>query len=121
LTNLQIAKVCKSLKRATNLPTGATFFHLVEKHLNNEIHQGRLGASSGQEAIGHESTTSFGDLCKISELLFQANVGTNEFQGTLEKFIVEKFDASNLQDVVNLLKGLVGYHLKNEELETVIH
>ena len=34
----ELADMAKDLKRATNLPKGAQFFHKVESYLKNEIH-----------------------------------------------------------------------------------
>jgi len=57
--SLELAEICRDLKRATNLPIGAKFFHAVEKHLKTEMHQGRL-AGKDKEI----------DLCKVAELIF---------------------------------------------------
>ena len=38
IDSLQLAEICKDLKRATNLPKGAQFFHSAEKHWKTEMH-----------------------------------------------------------------------------------
>ena len=45
----QLCEICKDLKRATNLPKGAQFFHAVEKYLKNEIKQGRPWTTDFQQ------------------------------------------------------------------------
>jgi len=45
------------------------------------MHQGRL-AGKGNEI----------DLCRVAELIFQANVGTNNFQADVEQFLLKHLD-----------------------------
>ena len=48
-----MCQACKDLKRATNLPKGAEFFHAAEKELSNVIQQGKLPPESRTKELYH--------------------------------------------------------------------
>jgi hypothetical protein len=75
------------------------------------MHQGRL-AGKGNEI----------DLCRVAELIFQANVGTNNFQADVEQFLLKHLDeiSANLQNFTNLFKASVSYHIKDAQFEQVL-
>jgi len=49
---------------------------------------------------------TFAELCVVAENVLANNIGSNEFQKEIEKFLLEKYSADNLQHITDLLKGL---------------
>ena len=49
-----------------------------------------------------------------------SNIGSNEFHTELEQFLVVNYDDQNINEIVNLVKGLSLYQIKNEELSQQI-
>lgn len=111
IQSVELAEICRDLKRATNLPQGAKFFHAAEKFLKTEMHQGRLAGK------GHAS-----DLCKVAELIFSSNVGSNSFQLEVENFLLKQMQdvTGNLQNLSNLVKSLVDYRIKQAQFEQAV-
>lgn len=81
---------------------GFGFYHHMEKHFKDSLHQGAI---------------NFAELSELSAVLFEKNIGSNEFHMELEQFILHNFTDQNLMTVVNLLKGMSLYHIKVPELE----
>ena len=84
---------------------GFSLYTEMEKYTKNELHQGRM---------------TFVDLCKVVENLLPANIGSNEFHLELETFLIVNYTDENLQNVVNLIKGLSLYKIKNAELDALL-
>lgn len=54
------------------------------------------------------------------ENLLPQNIGSNEFHQELEQFLVANFNEENLMNIVNLIKGLSLYTIKEEELNKLL-
>ena len=55
------------------------------------------------------------------ENLLPQNIGSNEFQQELENFAFHNLDQGNMQQLVDLVKALSLYEIKNEELVKMIY
>ena len=73
----------------------------MEKHIKTELHSGGV---------------TFIELCKIAEQLLGANVGSNEFHAEVELFLLHNFTDENVNNIINLIKGLSLYKIQNEDL-----
>jgi len=103
---VRLAELARTLSRATNVQQGGYGLYMeLEKHIKNELHQGRI---------------TFTDLCKVVENLLPANIGSNSFHNELEKFLIVNYTEENLQNIVYLIKGLNLYQIKNEELNALL-
>eukprot|EP00347_Sterkiella_histriomuscorum_P005947 403354650 len=102
-----MVEIAKNLSKSTNVhKNGYGFYEAMEKHIHQGLHEGRI---------------SFSELCKVAENILPVNIGTNKFHEELERFLLEKFNAENLQEFTDLVKGLSLYQLKNKELEVLIY
>ena len=77
----------------------------MEKHIKTELH------SRG---------VTFIELCKIAEQLLGANVGSNEFHAEVELFLLHNFTDENVNNIINLIKGLSLYKIQNEDLNQLL-
>jgi hypothetical protein len=103
---VKITEIAKMLKKATNVQKGGYgFFAQMEKHLKNGCHQGQI---------------NFLELTKIVENILPGNIGSNAFHAELEKFLIVNYHEENVNDIVNLIKGLSLYHIKNQELNLLL-
>lgn len=108
-SQVKMAELAKTLRKATNIAQGAFgFFPAMEKQIHDDLHQGRFDGG-------------FVDLCKLAEHLLPANIGSNQFHHELEKFLIVNFTDTNIQDIVNLVKGLSTYRIKEKELNHLIY
>jgi len=55
------------------------------------------------------------------ENLVSSNIGSNEFHNELELWMIENFTSENLNEVVNLIKGLSQYRIQNSELNKILY
>lgn len=110
IENLSIqnmVEIAKHLSKATNVhKAGYGYYEKMEKHIHQEINEGRVG---------------FTELCQISENILPANIGSNEFHLELERFLIEKYNTDNLQIIADLVKGISLYKVKNPELDLMIY
>lgn len=105
----KLTELVKTLNRATNVHKGCFGLNAaVEKKIIHDLHQGRFKGG-------------FVELCKVVENLLPANIGSNEFHLELERFLVVNFTDENLQDIVNLVKGLSTYRIKLKELSALLY
>lgn len=96
---VKISEIAKVLKKATNVQKGGYgFFKEMEKTIKNGLHQG---------------TISFLELTKIVENILPGNIGSNKWHDELEKFLIVNYTEENVNDLVNMIKGLSLYHIKN--------
>jgi hypothetical protein len=77
----------------------------MEKHIKTELHSGGV---------------TFIELCKIAEQLLGANVGSNEFHAEVELFLLHNFTDENVNNIINLIKGLSLYKIQNEDLNQLL-
>lgn len=90
-----LSDLCRSVSRATNVQKGGYgLYSEIEKHIKTELHQGRVTWTA---------------LCKVVENLLPPNIGSNEFQLELERFLIANYNDDNLQHIVSLVKGLSLY------------
>ena len=105
-----MCQACKDFKRATNLPKGAEFFHAAEKYLSDTVQQGKLPPETRSR-----------DLNQIAQMIFESNVGSNQFQEMLERQLVGNGAQENLQEHTLLLKSVVDYRIKTVQFEEMLY
>ena len=61
------------------------------------------------------------ELTKVCENILPGNIGSNKWHDELEKFLIVNYTEDNVNDLVNLIKGLSLYHIKNPELSQLLY
>ena len=104
-----LSEIAKTLSKATNVHNGGYgYYSAIEKFIVETL------KSDGLREIG------FNEVCDVASHLLPSNIGTNSFHRDLEKFLILKFNEDNLQNIVELIKSLSLYTIKEKELYTLL-